>query len=277
MIMRRAPVTRREAKGISMQRLGSVVLVAVTALSLGAPQARALDQATVDKLVAQVDDRQRNSGDYKALVYLERKERDKNDTILEAYVYRRDLTDKLVILFTKPKEQAGQGYLKIDKNLFMYDPTVGKWERRTERERIAGTDSRSNDFGESRLHEDFNAKYVADEKLGRFDVYHLHLTQKPGVDVAFPIIELWLDKASGNVLKRQEYALSGKLMRTTYYPKWDKVFSKSKGAEVYVPAEIRIFDEVEKGNTTTVLMRQVDLDPLDDSIFTKAWLEARSR
>ena len=34
-------------------------------------------------------------------------------------------------------------------------PTVGKWERRTERERIAGTDSRRADFDESRLAEEY--------------------------------------------------------------------------------------------------------------------------
>jgi hypothetical protein len=260
-----------------MRRLPALALLLASVLALASKPARALDQAEVDKAVSVVDDRQRNSGDYKSLVYIERKERNKNDVIFEANVYRRDKTQKLIILFTKPKEQAGQGYLRVDKNLFLYDPSVGKWERRTERERIAGTDSRRNDFDESRLHEEFNAKFVAEEKIGQFAVNHLHLEQKEGIDVAFPVIELWLDKDSGNILKRQELALSGKLMRTTYYPKWNKIFSPSKGADVYIPAEIRIFDEVEKGNSTTVLIRKTDLDALDDSIFTKAWLEARSR
>ena len=46
-----------------------------------------------------------------------------------------------MILFTKPKASQGKGYLRLDKNLWFYDPSVGKWERRTERERIGGTDS----------------------------------------------------------------------------------------------------------------------------------------
>ena len=48
-------------------------------------------------------------------------------------------------------------------------------------------------------------------------------------------------------------------------------------AEVYVPAEIRIYDEVEKGNQTLVVIRETDLRPLDANIFTKAWLESKSR
>ena len=86
-----------------------------------------------------------------------------------------------------------------------------------------------------------------------------------------------VDSGTGNLLKRTELALSGKLMRTTYYPEWKSIYSATKKADVYVPMQIRIFDEVEKGNSTTVVMRKVELDPLDDSYFTKAWLEARSR
>jgi hypothetical protein len=66
-------------------------------------------------------------------------------------------------------------------------------------------------------------------------------------------------------------------MRTSYYPKWDKVFSETKKAEVYYPKEIRIFDEVEKENRTTILIDTVDLRPLEPNVFTKAWLEAKSR
>jgi len=251
--------------------------MALLATLVAAPVAHALEQADVDRLVKQLDDRQRNSGDYRATVFIERKERNKNDTVNEASIYRRDATDRLVILFTKPKEEAGKGYLRIDKSLFFYDPSVGKWERRTERERIGGTDSRRNDFDESRLAEEYVARWIADEALGKYTVHHLELTAKEGIDVAFPVLHVWLDKDTGNLMKQEEYALSGKKMRTSYYPKWKKLQSPSKGAEVYFPGEIRIFDEVEKGNSTTVVFREVDLESLDDAIFTKAWLEARSR
>lgn len=100
---------------------------------------------------------------------------------------------------------------------------------------------------------------------------------KPNVDVAFPRIELWVDKATLNVLKRSEYALSGKLMRTNYYPRWKKIYSESKKGEVWFPEEMRIFDEIEKGNSTTILIKEVDLRPLEANMFTKAWLESKSR
>jgi hypothetical protein len=245
--------------------------------ALAPPPARALDAAALAKVVATIDERQRNSGDWKALCYMEAKEKGKTDVVYELLVYRRDEDDKQMFLFTKPRAEQGKGYLRIDRNLWLYDPSVGRWERRTERERIGGTDTRRGDLDESRLVEEYDAKFEADEKLGAYAVHKILLTVKPGVDVAFPQVRLWVDQKTLNVLKRQELALSGRLMRTAYYPRWKKVFSESKKAEVWFPEEMRIFDEIEKGNSTLILIKDVDLRPLEANLFTKAWLESKSR
>jgi hypothetical protein len=197
-----------------------------------AAEAKPLGEAQLGEVVRTIDDRQRNSGDYRSLAYLEQKERDKTDTAREAIVYRRSADEKLMILFTKPKGEAGKGYLRLDKNLWSYDPTTGKWDRRTERERIAGTDSRRADFDESRLAEEYDARYVEEAPLGRYATWVLDLKVKQGVDVAYPVVKLWVDQETGNVLKRQEFALSGRLMRTLYYPSWKKLYSESKRADV---------------------------------------------
>jgi hypothetical protein len=55
------------------------------------------------------------------------------------------------------------------------------------------------------------------------------------------------------------------------------MFSPSKGADIYFPKEIRIFDEVEKGNQTLIVIQKVDLNSLEANMFTKAWLESKSR
>ncbi|MBX5483700.1 MAG: outer membrane lipoprotein-sorting protein [Myxococcaceae bacterium] len=260
-----------------MRTLHTIAAALVTVLFCRPVLAETLDGPAMLKILQEIDDRQRNGGDYKALVYLEQKEKDKTDTVHEALVYRRDADNKLMILFTKPKTEQGSGYLRIDNNLWFYDPSVGRWERRTERERIAGTDSRRADFDESRLAEEYTPSFKGEDKLGRFDTWVLELKVKDGVDVAFPVLKLWVDKATHNVLKRQEFALSGKLMRTAYYPKWKKVYSESKQGEVWYPEEMRFFDEIEKANSTLVLIKSVDLRPLEANMFTKAWLESKSR
>jgi outer membrane lipoprotein-sorting protein len=257
-------------------RILQAVVLAVSTLS-ATPALAALSKEEMVKMLATIDDRQSNNGDFKMRFYLESKERDKTDTVYEGFVYRRDADDKLMILFDKPKTEAGKGYLRVDKNLWMYDPKVGKWERRTERERIGGTNSRRSDFDESRLAQEFDPSFLGEEKLGQYNAYKLELKAKEGVDVAFPVVHLWIDKDAGNVLKRQDFALSGRLMRTDYYPKWIKQYSETKKADVWHPKEMRFYDEVDKANQTLILVQQVDLHALDQNLFTKAWLESKSR
>ncbi len=269
--------TRILTTRITMLLLASLFALPAFAKRPKAKPPAALDQKGTDALMKEIDDRQRNSGDYKSLVYIESKERDKNTVVYEAVVYRRDADDRLMILFLKPKSERGKGYLNIDRNLWMYDPTAGRWERRTKRERIGGSDSRQSDFDESNLATEYTAKYVKPGTLGRFSVHNIELKARKGKDVAYPKVKLWIDAKTKNTLKRQDYAASGRLMRTTYTPKWKQAFSPSKKQSVWVPREIRIFDEIEKGNKTTVLIKQTDLRKLPRNIFSKAWLESKSR
>jgi hypothetical protein len=249
-------------------------------LALSAAPARAFDPSTpagVLEILKEMDRRQNSQGDWKALVYLEVKEKEKTDQVSELLVFRRDDEEKLMFLFTKPKAEAGKGYLRLEKNLWMYDPATGRWERRTERERIGGSDTRRGDLDASRLAEEYDGTFEGAEKLGAFQTWKLTLKVKPGVDVDFPVKVIWVDQATLNTLKLQDLALSGKLSRTTYYPRWKKVYSQSKKADTWYPEEIRTFDEIEKGKSTLVLIKEIDLRPLEANMFTKAWLESKSR
>src|ERR1700690_367448 len=256
-----------------------ICYLAITLLSLFVvpKAAHAASKPEMVDLLKAVDDRQRNQGDWHSLIYMEQKEKGKVDVAYEALVFRRSEDQKFIILFTKPKASQGQGYLRIDKNLWFYDPSVGKWERRTERERIGGTNSRRSDFDESRLAEEYDPTDEGDEKLGAYTAQKLLLSGKPGQDLAFPVVRIWINKETKNVLKRQEYALSGRLLRTADYPKGKKISSPSKKGDVWYPEEIRFYDEVEKANQTLVLIKSVDPNPLPQNLFTKAWLESKSR
>ncbi|MGV3621071.1 MAG: outer membrane lipoprotein-sorting protein [Archangium sp.] len=165
------------------------VFVVALSLTLAAPAFADMSKEEMHKLLEEIDTRQRNGGDYKALAYLEQKEKDKADVVRELLIYRRDADDKLMLLFTKPKSEEGKGYLRLDKNLWSYDPGTGKWERTTERERIGGTNSRRSDFDESRLAEEYVPAFDGEEKLGKFDTLKLTLKVKDGVDVAYPIVK----------------------------------------------------------------------------------------
>ena len=234
-----------------------------------------LPEGEAQKLLEEVDRRRNGTGDYHARVYLERAEQDRSTRAFRLSVYRRAEDRKLVLLFLEPRSEAGKGYLRIENNLFAYDPNVGRWERRTVRERISGTDSRTVDFEDSRLALDYTARSAADEVLGRFQTARLELIAREGADVPFPAAHAWIDRASGNLLKLREHGASGKAIRTSFYPRWETRTVKARS--VVVPMELRVVDEVDKGNRTLVTIEDVDLSPLPTDMFSKAWLESRSR
>jgi outer membrane lipoprotein-sorting protein len=254
-----------------------IAFAAVLISLVASPVAQAASKQEMVELLKAVDERQRNQGDWRSVIYMEQKEKNKVDVAYEALIFRRSQDQKFIILFTKPKASQGQGYLRLDKNLWFYDPAVGKWERRTERERIGGTNSRRSDLDESRLAEEYDPEDNGEAKLGAYTAQVMTLTGKPGIDLAYPVLKLWVDKETKNVLKRQEFALSKKLLRTSYYPKWKKAYSESKKTEVWFPEEMRFYDEVEKANSTLILIKSVDMKPLEPNQFTKAWLESKSR
>jgi outer membrane lipoprotein-sorting protein len=263
-----------------------VVLAALTAYWTVGGTARAADKGVAPatftdaqalEVIRTVDQRQKNFGDYRSLCYVKETEKGKEPKVFQVVIFRRDTDNKIIIFFQKPKEEAGKGYLKIDKNLWMYDPNTGKWDRKTERERIGGTNSRRSDFDEPHLVRDYAITSEGTGTLGDFKVYKTKLVAKPDADVPYPVVRIWVDQDAKNILKQEEYSLSGKLMRTSFYPKWFKKFSESKKGDVWIPEEIRIFDELEKGNSTVVLIKETDLSALDPSIFTKAWIESKSK
>jgi len=260
--------------------MGALLLLAsllAAPAATGPSSAGAVEPTRLRALLRSIDERQRNTGDWRSVVFIQQKERGKVDVVYETISMRRSADQKFLIVFTKPKAAAGQGYLRIDHNLWFYDAPVGRWERRTERERIGGTDSRRTDFDESRLADEYEPTDLGEEKLGLHTTRVLRLEAKAGLDVAFPVMKLWVDEESGNLLKRQEFALSGRLLRTTYTPAWKKIYSRSKKADVWYAPEIRLYDELEKENSTLILVKSVDPSPLEANIFTKAWLESRSR
>ena len=66
------------------------ILVAASMLLVAGPARAQLSDAEMVALLEKIDDRQRNSGDYTSLVYIEQKEKGKADLLYEAVVYRRE-------------------------------------------------------------------------------------------------------------------------------------------------------------------------------------------
>ncbi len=236
---------------------------------------KAMTVEQIDALMKELDKNTKFEGDYKAIALAHTLNREKGETIQKIAIYRRDADKRLMLLFLQPKADAGKGYLMIDKNFFSYEPSTGSWTRVSD-DRVGGSALNRANFDGFNFSERYAGEFVAYEKLGKYDVARIKLRAKQGSDAEEDVIELWVEINNNTVLKQQDYALSGRLLRTSYRTDY-KQFEDGKGNKQFVPMKTIVKDEVEVGNQTTMVLEQIDTEPLTANIFTKAWLESKSR
>ncbi|MFY0524865.1 outer membrane lipoprotein-sorting protein [Archangium gephyra] len=252
-------------------RLPSLLL----ALLVSLPALAAEPPLSATELVRRIDKRMSLQSDYKGTVRILERRKNGVENAYEIVVYRRDSTRDLLFMTTKPKILNGSGYLRIGKNLWEYDPTVGQWTRTTVRANISGTFTCEADFDRSRLSEDYDAKDEGEETIDGTKYRKIFLSLKPGVEQPFPLLRIWVD-SDLNIVKRVGYAPSGRTLRSDYIRSYQRLKDPVSGEIVYHYKEVL---EVEEEEGTQMLLKydEVVLQPLSPNMFTKSFLEQRAR
>ena len=261
----------------SFVRVCLVVMVSLLFSGIEGAAYGAPSDPEVLSILKSLDEHSNNYKDYRSDTYIEAKEKGKLTLVYEASIFRRKEDHRLMLLFTKPKTAQGVGYLKVDHNLWYYDPSVGKWEHVSDRERIGKTNSRRSDYDESRLAADYDVVDGGEAKLGTRDTRVIKLRAKANLDLEFPVIKVWVDKKNNTLVKREDYSLSGRLYRTAYFTKWATLRDEGRNKTLWYAKEVRIYDEIEKDNQLLIVSKDLDIHDLPANIFTKAWLEGKSR
>ncbi len=198
--------------------------------------------------------------------------------------YRKDNENKFLFIFTSPKVDAGTGYLFIDENLWFYDKNSREFSKRTASDSIGGSDSRSRDLRKSTLAEDFDWEYVGDQTIKGVECYEFY-GEAAVQDVAYPISKVWVRKDVLLPFVRREYSLASanvedrdnKLVQTIYYLKYKRKKADTQdGMDKYISTKILVQNH--QDNSSTVLeFEDVSFEDQPDNIFTKAYLENRSK
>jgi outer membrane lipoprotein-sorting protein len=184
--------------------------------------------------------------------------------------HRRDREDKFLMVFQEPATQKGQGYLRVDDNLWFYDPESRKFSHTSMKEQFAGSDANNSDFGASAKAEDYRVVSISEAKLGKFNVYIMDLE---GVhnEVTYPKLKIWVTVDTNLVLKSEDYSANARLMRTSFFPSYAKAGAK------YIPTKMIFVDNLIEGKKTQITLTDISLNTLPDSLFTKAYVERVNR
>ena len=184
--------------------------------------------------------------------------------------FRRDGADQFLMLILEPEDRKGQGYLRVEDNMWMYDPISRKFSHTSLKERFENTDARHSDFRRSTTAEDYDIANVTEGKLGKYSVYILELEAKHE-EVTFPFKTIYVTQNSNLVLKTEDYSLTERLMRTSLYPKYAKI------GDQYVATTAIFIDELTEGSKTQINISEISVEKLPEYVFTKAYVERVNR
>ncbi|MBF0376961.1 MAG: outer membrane lipoprotein-sorting protein [Desulfamplus sp.] len=235
------------------------------------------EPTTIPELMKKIEQLQEMTTDVMARVDLTQTKTGQGTKKIEMLYYRRDSDDSFMIVMIAPEIDKGNGYLRVGDNFWMYRRNTRTFQHINRDENIGGSDANADDFEKRKLTELYapskdasGNEIISTEKLGAVSVFRFEIVAKVN-DVDYPKKIYWVMQDKGLPLKEQSFSASGTLMQTAYYINYTIVEKR------YVAVKQLFIDEFEKGNKTLVEISGISTKKLDDSLFTKAYLENISK
>ncbi len=170
--------------------------------------------------------------------------------------------DKMVALFLSPASEKGRSTLRLEDNMWLYLPNVGKPIRITSLQSIVGGVFNNSDI----LRLDYSSEYNVETITGEAGLYQLKLKAKSGT-VAYDHLEMEVDKQSLIPTEIRCYATSGILIKTLHYSK-----TKDFGNGLVRPSMLITDSPLQKGYKSVMLFDGIKPRKFDDETFTLNFL-----
>lgn len=220
-----------------------------------------------EALLEQIDELGNFEGtDFSAVYTIVSEKPGEEKSVTQARLFRRDTDDQFVLIILQPQVQRGQGYLRVDENVWFYDPESRKFEKSTLRDNVQDSDAQNSDFNRNSLAEDYDVVSAGEATLGKYEVYVLDL-EAVNDDVSYEKMRIWVRKDIAIILKEENYSVSDRLMRTVVYPRYTKVGDR------VLPSNALIVDELNEGERTQFSLQDATIAEIPDYVFTKSYLE----
>lgn len=221
----------------------------------------------VNKILAELDDLGDFGGkDFSAVYTIVSQKPGEKDSVTQVRMFRRDFKDQFTMVILLPEVNKGQGYLREEDNVWFYDPTSRKFSFSSIKENIQNSEAKNSDLTRQSLVEDYETVGVQDGMLGKFPVWIIQLKART-TDVSYERLTMHVRKDRTMLLKQEAYSVSGRLMRTTLFPKYVDLGGK------LMPSQILIIDELNPGERSQLTMTEQSVSTLPDRVFTKAFIE----
>ncbi len=239
-----------------MKKLSIALTTAALLFGL-APLVHALDG---EEILRQVD-RNLNPESYEMYRKLINVEPDGSKKEFVFYTIKKG-HDRMIALFLSPASEKGRSTLRLEDNMWLYMPSVGKPLRITSLQSIVGGVFNNSDI----LRLDYSAEYTVESSKEEGESYLLELKARSG-SVAYDHIEMVVDKKSVIPTEIRCYASSGILIKTLHYSK-----TKDFGGGIVRPSVLETDSPLQKGYRSVMLFAEIKAREFSDEVFTLSFL-----
>lgn len=169
---------------------------------------------------------------------------------------------KMIALFLDPPSERGRSTLRLDDNMWLYIPSVGKPIRITSLQSVVGGVFNNSDI----MRLDFSTEYLASAAGETSDQFILELKAR-GPTVAYDHLKMWVDKATRTPVTIEAYAASGLLIKTLHYSR-----IQDFGHSIVRPAQLVTDSPLYAGYQSVMLFSRIRPREFADEVFTLNFL-----
>jgi len=170
--------------------------------------------------------------------------------------------DKIAALFISPASEKGRSTLRLDENMWLYIPNVGKPVRITSLQSVVGGVFNNSDI----LRLDYAAEYTVAELEDLGEQYLLHLQAKTNI-VAYDKLRMWATKKDKLPVKIECLTKTSMLIKTIYFKQ-----IKDFGGGIIRPSVIETDSPLHKGYKSVMIFAGIKKREFKDEVFTLPFL-----
>ena len=202
------------------------------------------------------------------------------NSMTSAIMYRRDSKAMCTIRITGPESDKGKGYVQFDKNIWFYDPSNKQFTFTAPKDKFQDTNVNNSDLRPQHYSEFYDIERAEQVLLGKLECVCLTLTvnKKSSNEVDYPKLKIWATKDDCLTRKREDYSLSGQLLRVSAIPSYQKVEGRSVPSKMVIQDRLRglkINGKI-KYESTQITVSNVSFQKLGDVVYSKQYLENMS-
>ncbi len=230
-----------------------VLLLSLILFSIG-------QDSEADKLLLKVD---RNLNpesyeSYKKLINIEPSGRTKEFILFTL----KKGKDKVAALFISPASEKGRSTLRMEENMWLYIPNIGKLVRITSLQSVVGGIFNNADI----LRLDYAEEYFVEKSEKEKEMIILYLRAK-NKSVAYDQLKMWVDKKKSLPVKIECMTQTSMLIKTIHYKQ-----IKDFGKGITRPSVIETISPLHKGYKSVMIFAGIKSRNFKDEVFSLSFM-----